>query len=59
MLTKTVNTPSSLYASAKPMPSCLYKILVSLEASSLSSNQAVTICDGLKLEGKKHEKAEC
>ena len=29
-ITKTVKTPSSLYASTKPMPPCLYESLVSL-----------------------------
>ena len=54
---KKLKTPSSLHASAKPVPSCLYESLVSLGASSLSSNQSVTLCEGLKLEGKKQEKA--
>jgi hypothetical protein len=39
------------------MPPCLSESLVSLWASSLSFNQAVTLCEGLKLEGKKQEKA--
>ena len=56
-LTKTLKTPSSLYASVKPMPACLYESPVSLRASSLSFNQAVTLFEGLKLEGKKQEKA--
>jgi hypothetical protein len=56
-ITKTLKTPSSFYASAKPMPPCLSESLVSLWASSLSFNQAVTLCEGLKLEGKKQEKA--
>ena len=56
-ITKTLKTPSNLYASVKPMPSCLYENLVSLWASSLSFNQTVTLCEGFKLEGKKQEKA--
>ena len=55
-ITKTLKTPSSLYASMKPMPSCLYESLVSLRASSLSFNQAVTLYEGLKLEVKNKKK---
>ena len=46
-----------MLASAKPVSSCSYESLVSLGASSLSFNQVVTLCEGLKLEGKKQEKA--
>ena len=56
-ITKTLKTSSSFYASAKPMPPCLSESLVSLGASSLSFNQAVTLFEGLKLESKKQEKA--
>jgi hypothetical protein len=55
-MTKTVKIPSSLYASAKPMPPCLYETLVSLGASSLSFIQVCTLYEGFNLEGKKQEK---
>ena len=42
LITKTLKTPSSLHASAKPMPSCLYESLLVKTLSRLAGTSAHT-----------------